>query len=81
MKGYISDININENNVVITLTDIKMKKEDELAFGNSPSEVDILIADYNKNGPCISIGDRIMINCKYTVDKILYSFGDDISLR
>ena len=81
MQGFISDIKINGSNVVITLADIKMKKEDELAFGNSPSEVDILIADYNNNGPYISIGDRIMINCKYTVDKILYSSGDDISLR
>ncbi|MGD9567860.1 MAG: hypothetical protein AB7V48_05985 [Sedimentibacter sp.] len=58
-----------------------MKKEDELSFGNSPSEVSILIADYNNNGPYINVGDKIMINCKYTIDKVLYSFGDDISLR
>jgi len=81
IQGYISEIKINENNVIITLTDIKMKKEDELAFGNSPSVVNILIADYNKNGPYISVGDKIMINCKQTIDKVLYSFGDDISLR
>lgn len=81
IQGYISEIKINENNVIITLTDIKMKKEDELAFGNSPSEVNILIVDSNKNGPYISVGDKIMINCKHTIDKVLYSFGDDISLR
>lgn len=81
MQGFISDIKIENNNVIITLTDIKMKKEDELAFGNSPSEVNILIADYNKNGPYLSVGDKIMINCKHTIDKVLYSFGDDISLR
>ncbi len=81
MQGYISDIKIKENNLIITLSRIKMKKEDELAFGNLPSEADILIADYNMGGPPISVGDRIMINCKYTVDKVLYSFGYDISLR
>ena len=58
-----------------------MKKEDELAFGDSPSEVNILIADYNNNGPYISVDDNIMINCKYTIDKALYSYGDDISIR
>lgn len=81
MQGFISDVTIENNNVIITLADIKMKKEDELAFGNLPSEVNILIADYNKNGPDISVGDKIMINCKQTIDKALYSFGDDISLR
>ena len=81
MQGLISDIKIENNNVIVTLADIKMKKEDELAFGSSPSEVNILIVDYNKSGPDISVGDKIMINCKYTIDKVLYSFGDDISLR
>ena len=62
MQGYISDIKINENNVSITLSDIKMKKEDISAFGNSPSEVSILIADYNnketpsRNYPAPEIG-------------------------
>lgn len=79
MQGYISDIKINEN-VIITLTDIKMKKEDEIAFGSLPSEVSILIADYNKTGAPISVGDKVIINCQYTQDKVLYTIGD-ISLR
>ncbi len=79
MQGYISDIKINDNNVIITLTDIKMKKEDELAFENSQGEVRILIADYNNNGPYISVGDKIMVSCRYTNDKeFLYTFGADI---
>lgn len=85
MQGSISDIKISENNVIITLTDIKMKKEDELAFGkslNAGDTIDILIADNNKSGPYISIGDKIMINCKYTIDKeFLYSFGAEIGIR
>lgn len=81
MQGIISDIQIEDNNVVITLTDIKMKTEDEIAFGDLPSELNILIADYNIYGPNISVGDKILVNCKYTVDKVLYIFGDGISIR
>ena len=85
MQGNISDIKISENSVIITLTGIKMKKEDELAFGkslNASDSIDILIADNNKSGPLICIGDKIMINCKYTIDKeFLYSFGAEIGIR
>lgn len=85
MQGNIYDIKISENTVIITLTDIKMKQEDALAFGktlNAGDTIDILIADNNKSGPYISIGDKIMINCKYTIDKeFLYSFGAEIGIR
>ncbi len=85
MQGYITDIKISDNNVIITLKDIKMKKEDELAFGKALSEndsLDILSIDKNINGPLISVGDKVMISCRYTKDKeFLYLLGDDISIR
>ena len=43
--------------------------------------IDADVSDYNKNGPYISVGDKIMINCKYIFNKVLYTFGYEISIR
>lgn len=85
MQGYIADIKINENKVIMSLKDVKMREQDAIAFGktlNANDLVDILIIDYNNSGPFIEVGDKIAVSCGYTKDnKILYSFGADIGLR
>lgn len=78
MWGNISDIKINESKVMLTLKDIKMTDEDADSFESA----DILIVDYNRNGPFIKVGDRVLIACRYTKDgDLLYSFSDEISIR
>lgn len=85
MQGYISNIKINENKVIMSLEDVKMKEQDAKAFGRTLSEndlVEILIIDYNSSGPFIEVGDKVAVSCGYTKDKkVLYSFGADIGLR
>ena len=82
IQGNIQKINIQENKVFISIKDVKMKEEDALGFGkklNKDDLLDILIIDSNSSGPFISVGDKIMVSCRYTNDKeFLYTFGADI---
>lgn len=83
IQGYISDININENKVIITLSEIEMN--DVLEFDSvldDDDSVDILILDYNISGPFIKVGDEVIINCQYTKDKeFLYTLGYNIGMK
>lgn len=82
IQGNIENIIIQENKVFMSIKDIKMKDEDALAFGKTLKKDDlleILIIDNNSSGPFISVGDKIMVSCRYTKDnEILYTYGADI---
>ena len=82
IQGNIENIKIQENKVFISINNIKMKDEDVLTFGmtlNKDDLLEILIIDSNISGPFVSVGDKIMVSCRYTKDKeILYTLGTDI---
>jgi len=82
MQGYITDIKINGNKVIMSIKDVKMKEQDTIAFGkalNKDDLINILIIDNNSSGPVINVGDKIAVSCRYTIDKeILYTIGADI---
>lgn len=82
IQGNVEKIKIQENKVFISIKDIKMKKEDAASFGKTLSKddlLDILVIDSNNSGPFISVGDKIMVSCRYTIDKeFLYTIGADI---
>ena len=46
---------------------------------NKDDLLDIIIIDSNNSGPFISVGDKIMVSYRYTIDKeFLYTIGADI---